>query len=111
MIAYCGINCTECPAYIATVNSDNAKREKTAKEWSKMFNADIKPEDINCEGCLSDGNVLFSHCYECSIRKCARERKVKNCAYCFDFPCQMLSEFFEQVPEAKKNLENIRKRF
>lgn len=29
-IAYCGLNCAECEAYLATVNSDNALREKVA---------------------------------------------------------------------------------
>jgi len=36
MIAYCGIKCTECPAYIATINNDDAKRkEKLQKNGQK----------------------------------------------------------------------------
>jgi len=34
MIAYCGITCTDCPAYIAGL-------EKVAAEWSKGFDAEI----------------------------------------------------------------------
>jgi hypothetical protein len=40
------------------------------------------------------------------IRKCAREKKVANCAYCADYPCQKLSAFLAQAPEAKATLEN-----
>ncbi|MBO8167079.1 MAG: DUF3795 domain-containing protein [Kosmotoga sp.] len=110
MIAYCGIKCTECPAYIATINNDDAKRKEVAKEWSEMFNTKIKPEDINCKGCLNE-EVLFAHCDECYYRSCAKEKGIRNCAYCSDFPCKELSSFFTQVPEAKETLENIRKRF
>lgn len=109
MIAFCGITCTECPAYIATQKNDDQLRAETAKKWSEQFNASIKPEDVNCDGCVSDSERLFSHCQVCEIRKCAREKKVKNCAYCNEYPCQKLSEFLAMVPEAKATLEQIRK--
>ena len=31
MIGYCGLDCEKCDAYIATMNDDQALREKTAK--------------------------------------------------------------------------------
>ena len=34
MIGYCGLDCEKCDAYIATVNDDQALREKTAKMWA-----------------------------------------------------------------------------
>ena len=30
-IAYCGLDCEKCDAYLATINDDKALREKTAK--------------------------------------------------------------------------------
>lgn len=108
MVAYCGIVCTECPAYIATKNDDKELREKTAIEWSKMFGAEINPEQIYCDGCLQDEGHLISHCSECEIRACGKEKKVKNCAYCDDFACEKLEKFFEFVPPAKKILEDIK---
>lgn len=109
MIANCGIVCTRCPAYIATQKNDDALREKTAAEWSKMFHADIKPGDINCLGCLSQSRPLFSHCFQCEIRKCCREKQVANCAACSEFPCKKISDFMAMVPEAKAKLEELRK--
>ena len=41
MIAYCGLDCEKCDAHIATVNNDDALREKTAKLWAEMNNAPI----------------------------------------------------------------------
>ena len=50
MIAYCGLDCEKCDAYLATVNDDQALREKTAKAWAELNHAPILPEHINCQG-------------------------------------------------------------
>ena len=34
-IAYCGLDCEKCEARIATMNNDDALRQKVAKEWSR----------------------------------------------------------------------------
>jgi hypothetical protein len=33
----CGLTCEECPVFIAMVNTDNDLRQKTAKEWPKLY--------------------------------------------------------------------------
>ena len=50
-IAYCGLDCEKCEARIATMNNDDALRQKVAKEWSVMNEVEITPEMINCTGC------------------------------------------------------------
>ena len=100
IIAYCGLICTECPAYLAKQNDDNDLRIKTAEEWSKMYGADIKPENINCQGCTIEG-IKFAHCLKCEIRACGIEKEVKNCGHCDDYPCSKIQEFFGFVPDAK----------
>jgi hypothetical protein len=109
IIAKCGLGCSECPAYIATQKNDDALRAETAKKWSEMFKADIKPTDINCDGCQSESARLFSYCQTCDIRKCAREKKVETCAACPEYSCAKLDAFLAQVPEARKVLEGLRK--
>ena len=59
MIGYCGLDCEKCDAYIATVNDDQALREKTAKLWAELNNAPILPEHINCEGCRMNGEKRY----------------------------------------------------
>ena len=108
MIAFCGIECSECPTFVATQKNDDKMREETAKKWSEMFHADIKPGDINCDGCTSQSSKLFSYCGKCDIRKCGKEKNVKNCAYCDEYPCEKLTAFFKNAPEAKATLDEIR---
>ena len=109
MIAYCGIVCTECPAFIATQKDDDDLRKQTAEFWSQQFNVDLKPDIINCkEGCLSDGDDIFGHCQVCEIRSCAKEKKVDNCAHCDEYACEKLSDFHERAPYAKTVLDEVR---
>jgi len=109
MIAYCGIVCTECPAFVATQKDDNAKRKEVAEQWAKQYNMPIKPEDINCDGCKSLGSRIINYCNICEIRKCGREKQVENCAYCDDYACEKLTKFIAMVPHARTALEGIRK--
>jgi len=42
LTAYCGLNCADCPAYLAWKNNSDKLREETAKKWSKEFNWVLK---------------------------------------------------------------------
>lgn len=109
MIAYCGLVCTECPALIATQKNDDEERKKVAEKWSKDHEVALKPEDINCDGCLVDSERLFNYCKVCEVRKCAKDKAVVNCAYCDDYGCEKLARFFGMAPEAKTRLDELRK--
>jgi hypothetical protein len=110
MIAYCGLVCTDCPAFVATQKDDDSERERVAETWSKEYQADVKPEDINCDGCLSENGRHFSYCSVCEIRKCGRDRGVMNCAFCDEYACEKLTGFFGMAPEARLTLDEIRER-
>ena len=79
MIGYCGLDCAQCDAYLATIHDDQALREKTAKAWAEANQAPILPEHINCEGCRVDG-VKTVYCeHLCKVRQCARKRGAATC--------------------------------
>ncbi len=110
IIAYCGLACSECPAYLATQANDDTARERVATEWRKAYGAShLTADDINCDGCLAENGRLFGHCQECPIRACAAERGLTNCAHCDGYEgCEHLTEFFNMAPEAKAILDQIR---
>ncbi|HEY44055.1 MAG TPA: DUF3795 domain-containing protein [Anaerolineae bacterium] len=108
MIAFCGLDCHQCGAFLATRKNNDAKRREVAELWSKEFGADIQPQDINCDGCLSEGGILFHHCEVCEIRNCGKDKAIQNCAYCAEYACDKLENFFSMVPEARVQLDRIR---
>lgn len=106
MIGYCGLDCEKCDAYIATINDDQALREKTANLWAELNNAPILPEHINCEGCRVDG-VKTVYCNSlCGIRQCALKKGMATCGECSDIEkCQTVAMVISNDPDALKNLK------
>lgn len=104
-IAFCGLDCTKCPAFIATQTDDAALRAKTADEWSKAFGGTLNPEDICCDGCHSTDGRLFSHCFKCNIRACGSSKAVSNCGFCDEYACDKISEFIQYAPGVKPALD------
>ncbi|MDH5690698.1 MAG: DUF3795 domain-containing protein [Candidatus Bathyarchaeota archaeon] len=109
MVGCCGIICSDCPVLIATQKDDDAERKRVAEIFTRQYGKEYKPEVINCDGCISDSSRIFSYCNLCEIRKCGREKKVKNCAYCPEYPCGKLSELFSKYSKAKETLDEIRR--
>lgn len=110
IIAICGLICNDCPAFIATQKNDEKKKKRIAELWSTDREI-LKPEDINCFGCLTEGKIKTKFCNICEVRQCGLKRNVKNCAYCETYPCEKLDKLLEHIqsPEAKETLEKIRK--
>jgi hypothetical protein len=111
IIACCGLVCSECPSYIATQNDDDNAREKTAAYYAEKFGFNLKAEDINCDGCLSDNGRLLEYCKNCKIRKCCREKGLINCAVCGEQPCEKIKEFHEFSPGVKPLFDVLVKKY
>jgi hypothetical protein len=107
MIAYCGLDCSHCPTFLATRNDDDVARAKTAAFYAEKFGLDLKPEDIDCDGCKSQGGKLLGYCHACAIRRCSSGRGLDNCAACEDRPCPDLAAFHKFSPDAKKRFEEL----
>ena len=104
-IAYCGLDCEQCDAYIATLHDDQALRERTAKLWAALNHAPILPEHINCQGCRADGAKTVFCEQLCAVRRCARQRGVVTCGDCPEMEsCPTVGAIFANAPQAKKNL-------
>jgi len=110
MIAFCGLRCTKCPAFLATKNNDDELRAKTASMYAEKFGFNLKPDEINCDGCHSEGERLISYCRTCDIRQCGREKGIENCTQCDEQPCEKLIRFHGFSPEAKASFEALIKK-
>jgi hypothetical protein len=106
MIAYYGLDCSKCDAFIATQNQDSRRKREMAERWTKSLSIKFGPEDIDCTGCMST-NISRWCTQVCKIRPCADTKKVKTCADCGNYPCEELQKFLSDEPKAAKTLEDI----
>ena len=106
MIGYCGLDCEKCDAYLATINDDQALREKTAKLWAELNQAPILPEHIHCQCCRVDGVKTIFCDKLCAIRQCALKKGMATCGNCADLEsCSTVRAILENDPSALANLK------
>lgn len=108
-IAACGLDCSQCDAYKLTQANDVVGMEALVAKWRIEYNSpEMTLESVTCDGCML-GERHGGYCGECPVRKCAQEHSVVNCAYCAEFACDKLQGFWQMAPQARLNLEGIRK--
>jgi hypothetical protein len=109
IIAFCGILCSECPAFVATQAGDEEALAKQAAEWSSE-EYPLTAEDLWCDGCIYTDKRVTKFCLDCDVRQCALKRGVENCAHCDDFPCEKLEKPWSMSVDARTTLEEIRQK-
>jgi len=112
-MAYCGLTCQTCPIYLATFEENKEEQARMREEIVRLsleqYGLKFTFEDItDCDGCRAETGRLFSACKDCPIRNCARAKRLENCAYCPDYACANLAQFFHTDPSCKERLDEIR---
>jgi len=100
ILTRCGYRCDLCLAYKPNVTAHPEYRQTLSDGWFKYFGFRIPPEDIECDGCMSENPKLIDQA--CPVRPCVIERGLDNCAQCSDYLCDRLKErivTFEEVRE------------
>jgi hypothetical protein len=103
IISKCGYRCDLCPAYEVNLKSE-ADKQRMSDAWKKYCGFQVPPEQIqSCPGCLVSGADPT-----CTVRPCAIEKNVENCAHCEQFTCDKLKPKINFVEEnVKEDLSNI----
>ncbi len=86
ILTLCGYRCDLCQCYTKNIKSENDK-ERVIKGFNRIFEYDLKHEDVECVGCKNEGKHVTPNC---PVRRCALERGVENCAHCSEFVCDKL---------------------
>jgi len=103
-MAYCGLNCEECPVFQATQNRDEVHKRWLAAEYSSQQLC-FAIRDMTCHGCKIP-LCLESRMYQdCQIQDCASQQMVKNCAHCIQYPCLLIRRFVSTETDARTKLE------
>ncbi len=86
MISYCGYSCHLCAAR----SEDPNIRQKLVDGWRRIFgHENYTADNVQCDGCLSDGKIADK---QCEARPCAREKGIRSCVLCSEFPCKKVNQ-------------------
>jgi Protein of unknown function (DUF3795) len=107
-IAFCGLDCDRCPAYLATQRADRSALERIAARWSAESGMEISADSILCDGCRAESGRINAFCAVCGIRSCASGRGLDTRAPCGDYPCGKLRGFPPFESEGRANLDRLR---
>ena len=100
ILSLCGMRCDLCMAYRPNLEGHPENRQILSDGWHKYFSFRIPPEEIQCDGCFSDGKPTQDS--TCEVKPCVTERGLENCAGCEDYICEKLSKIlvtFEAIQE------------
>jgi hypothetical protein len=110
VIAYCGLDCSKCDAFMATQAEDPERMKQIAERWTRELGTEFTAQDILCDGCQSQR--ISGWCQKiCLIRPCAEKRNVETCAHCDGYQCEKLEKFLSDEPAAREYLEETRRSF
>ena len=113
-LSYCGIDCSACDVFKATVEGDQEARMRAVELWTptarKHWGMEkLDPNILDCAGCRTT-DVQHKGYGRCPIRPCARQRNLSSCGLCREWrTCERLSGVLADSPEARTNLERISK--
>jgi hypothetical protein len=101
MISRCGYRCDLCAAR----SDDAVLRQKLVDGWRKYLgHTEYTAENVRCDGCLEDGRLADK---SCPIRPCTIEKGVENCAFCDEYPCDILKDFAGRREDFLKRFPDI----
>ena len=106
MTAPCGLDCFNCHFYLAHWNQEAMNQ---VEQWSKEFN--IPLEIMLCRGCRNhNGQIplqkhVFGEAHRCAAYECAKDRGVKFCGDCEEFPCDNLHPCADKADTLPHNIK------
>ncbi len=80
-IAYCGLYCGACSSMIVY---DKGLNDQTAE------NVLVPDEELPCSGCDSEYQK------NCEFVQCNQRHQTSSCAFCSEFPCDMILKFKDE---------------
>ena len=97
MTAPCGLDCFNCPVYLA---KDNERLRAALSQ-----NTGIPLEQVKCLGCRSEiGTIAFAGMTEpCNVYKCTEKKGISFCCDCPDFPCDHLNPYADRASQVPHN--------
>lgn len=106
LTAPCGLDCFNCPHYLANDNEELRKQlAQGAQKYGLPFTYEEIYEKSACKGCRNRNGVPPFGVEQCKISKCVSAKDIESCADCSDFPCDNLNPFAEYASVFPHNMK------
>jgi hypothetical protein len=95
VIAACGFLCSLCLIYRENLRKDPHNRRRFRDGLEKYYGDKLTLEECYCEGCMThdrENPVRINK--DCEVRACVTDRRIENCAYCAEYPCEKVEKKF-----------------
>lgn len=104
LTAPCGLDCFNCHFYLAP---ENPEAMAQVEALSQRF--EVPVDVMLCKGCRAhDGRIplqqhVFGVDHRCAAYECGKEKAVRFCSDCGDFPCDHLHPYADMAGEVPHN--------
>jgi hypothetical protein len=97
MTAPCGIDCFNCPVYLA--NENESLRNRVAETLG------VPAARAICRGCRNQNGTIacLDMTEPCGVYQCIEEKNLHFCHECADFPCDHLHPYADKAGERPHN--------
>ena len=106
MTAPCGLDCFNCHFYLA---HESREAMGMVEKLSNEYN--IPVEIMLCKGCRShNGRIplqqhVFGAAHRCAAYECSREKGLRFCGDCDEFPCDHLHPYADKAGQLPHNIK------
>ena len=106
MTAPCGLDCFNCHFFLAHKDEEAMNQ---VEHWSKKLN--IPLEIMLCRGCRNhNGKIplqkhIFGEAHRCAAYECSKDKGVKLCGDCQEFPCDNLHPYADKADTLPHNIK------
>ncbi len=106
LTAPCGLDCFNCPLYLANDNVEIRKQlAQGAQQYFPTSSYEELYEKVACKGCRKRGGVPPLGTEPCKVSKCISLKGIESCADCSDFPCDNLHPYAEMASMFPHNMK------
>lgn len=104
IVGVCGDNCFYCPRYKATKSGSAEELEKVKALWVRLGlrDPDFPVQDMACYGCIPENNCAYV-----KLRTCVGEKRVENCGFCNEYPCELINTAFDQSEKLRSHASRV----
>jgi hypothetical protein len=97
MTAPCGLDCFNCPVYLASENEELRK--------AVAARLGLPPEKAVCGGCRDENGTIacVGMTGPCKVFRCISEKDIDFCCDCDEFPCDHLHPYADMAAERPHN--------